>query len=789
MTDLPTPVPLDFVPSSPSEMARCLRDPMWRVCSGQLYKIMVKSDAGDGTTVPFIPNRHQRRLMASLWHRNIILKARQLGFCLDPSTRVLTADLRWVRIDSLVEGDEVVALDEHVPGGRGLARKMRTARIEGSAKVYRKAYRISFDDGRSVVCTAQHPWLTRKVATDARWRSIDGTGNAVVGKIDVGTRVRWVTKPWDDAGYEDGWFGGLIDGEGSLSNGNRPGVNLCVAQRPGAITDRMTRYAQDRGYSFRFEDDKGERPSKFGKAPVPKIVFSRMDEVFRLIGQTRPTRFIGKPWWEGRELPGKRNGDVGWATVTAIEELGDQMMIDLQTSTGTYIAEGFCSHNTTLVSVLWLDHALFNPDQRCGIIAQDREAAEAIFRDKVKFAYDRLPDALRDTMPLARDSASELLFGHNNSSIRVATSMRSGTIHRLHVSEFGKIGAKFPDKAVEVVTGSLPAVPLDGIAIIESTAEGQSGEFYKMCVKAQALAQSGKPLSPRDYRFHFSPWWAALEYVLPPEGIVITPKDHAYFAEIEAKMGIRIGLAQRAWYVATRDADFSGDPEKMWQEYPSTPDEAFQVSTEGTYYAQQLARARREKRITTIPVADGVPVNTFWDIGANDGTAVWFHQKIGAEHRFVRFEEAWGEPYSYFISLMQGLGFVWGRHFLPHDAQHKRQQGTVVASPLEMLQTLAPGWRFEIVPRVSEVLHGIQQVRDIFGQCWFDETHCKAGLEHLAMYRKRWNERVGGWMDEPLHDIHSEAADAIRQFAQGWSEPAVRAGQRPKRSRAGGMTV
>src|SRR3546814_18785208 len=79
-------------------------------------------------------------------------------------------------------------------------------------------------------------------------------------------------------------------------------------------------------------------------------------------------------------------------------------------------------------------------------------------------------------MPLARDSANELLFAHNNSSIRVATSMRSGTIHRLHVSEFGKICAKFPDKAHEVVTGSLPAVPLDGIAIIESTAEGQSSE-------------------------------------------------------------------------------------------------------------------------------------------------------------------------------------------------------------------------------------------------------------------------------------------------------------------------
>ena len=102
-------------------------------------------------------------------------------------------------------------------------------------------------------------------------------------------------------------------------------------------------------------------------------------------------------------------------------------MVDMQTTTGTYIAEGFVSHNTTLIAILWLDHALFNADQRCGIIAQDRDAAKVIFRDKVKFAYNNMPEQLRERFPLAADNADELLFAHNNSSIRVATSMRSGT--------------------------------------------------------------------------------------------------------------------------------------------------------------------------------------------------------------------------------------------------------------------------------------------------------------------------------------------------------------------------
>lgn len=98
---------------------------------------------------------------------------------------------------------------------------------------------------------------------------------------------------------------------------------------------------------------------------------------------------------------------------------------------------------TTLIAILWLDTVLFSKEPiRCGVIAQDREAAEVIFRDKVKFAYDHLPKAIKVMAPLAKNSASELMFAHNNSSIRVATSMRSGTIHRLHISEFGKICAK-----------------------------------------------------------------------------------------------------------------------------------------------------------------------------------------------------------------------------------------------------------------------------------------------------------------------------------------------------------
>lgn len=435
---------------------------------------------------------------------------------------------------------------------------------------------------------------------------------------------------------------------------------------------------------------------------------------------------------------------------------------------------------TTLIAIVWLDHALFNANVRCGIIAQDREAAEVIFRDKVKFAYENLPPALKEAMPLAKNSATELLFGHNNSSIRVATSMRSGTIHRLHISEFGKICAKFPDKANEVVTGSIPAVPKNGILVVESTAEGREGEFYDMTQRAIALQQQQKALTERDYRFHFFPWFEEPAYRMDPSGVVMTDKDREYFEAVEATAGVSLDAEQRAWYVATRDADFSGSEEKMWQEYPSTPSEAFQKSTEGCYYTNQLAAARKGRRILTLPVLNSMPCMTFWDIGNSDGTAVWVLQKVGMENRWIRFYECWGEPYSEPVKWLFGLGLIFSKHYLPHDADHIRQGQSVNKSPRQMLEELMPGHRFETVPRIPEVNWGIQQTRDAFPTYYFDEEHCKAGLIHVESYRKKWNDRQACWSDEPSKDGgHSEAADALRQHGQALAGGMIGASSSP----------
>lgn len=423
---------------------------------------------------------------------------------------------------------------------------------------------------------------------------------------------------------------------------------------------------------------------------------------------------------------------------------------------------------TTLVCIMWLDHALFVPNQRCVMVAQDIPKATALFRDKVKFAYDRLPDEVKERIRTTELNKTSIVLD-NNSSVEITNSARSGTVHRLHISEMGKIGATHPHKAKEIVTGSFPAVPLKGgMIIVESTAEGQAGEFFKIVQRAIRIGEEGKVLNERDFRLSFFPWHAEPEYVLEqdqPE----SKEDAEYFAEVEKAIGKTLGRKQRNWYIATRDADFSGDEEKMWQEYPSTVEEAFKVSTEGTYYAKQLSVARKQKRIGFYPYVEGVPVHTFWDIGRSDGTGIWLMQQVGGEHRFIQYIENWNEGYAWYIGELQKLGYVWGVHHLPHDAGHKRQAEETSITPLETLEKMRLGGRWVKVDRIDDINHGINLTRASFSKCTFDAMGCAKGLIHLQNYRKEWDEQLGTWKPTPRKDEHTEAADSFRQHAQGFN--------------------
>ncbi len=100
---------------------------------------------------------------------------------------------------------------------------------------------------------------------------------------------------------------------------------------------------------------------------------------------------------------------------------------------------------TTEKCIMQVDSALFE-SKRCAMIAHTLPDARRLFREKVKYAYDNLPEIIKQANPVIIETKEELVF-KKGGSVSVSTSFRGGTLQSLHVSEFGKICVKYPEKA------------------------------------------------------------------------------------------------------------------------------------------------------------------------------------------------------------------------------------------------------------------------------------------------------------------------------------------------------
>ena len=225
---------------------------------------------------------------------------------------------------------------------------------------------------------------------------------------------------------------------------------------------------------------------------------------------------------------------------------------------------------TTWACVDGLDDVLFNNDFTMVIIAHDQKAMYKIFK-KIKRAWENMDKDLVKHMGWVEvaNSSTELSF-NNGSSISVALSSRADTVNRLHISEFGKICRKYPDKAEEIITGAIPSVPVDGRIDIESTAEGEYGFFHDMFWEAWERAKKTNekfPKAKKLFKSHFLSWYQDKGYVL--EGDFDLPSDL-----IEYGKEHKLTREQLNWYFI----EMQTQKKKMKQEYPTTPDEAFESS-------------------------------------------------------------------------------------------------------------------------------------------------------------------------------------------------------------------
>lgn len=422
---------------------------------------------------------------------------------------------------------------------------------------------------------------------------------------------------------------------------------------------------------------------------------------------------------------------------------------------------------STLIDLVILDLCLFNDNIEAGIIAHTLKDVQHIFATKVKYPYENLPESILDRIPAIKCDANELKLA-NNSWLRVATSMRSSTLRALHVSEHGKMCSKYPKKAEELKSGTMPALHDGSYFFDESTADGGAGDFYDAAQQAQAdtaREKQGIKLNKKQCRFHFFAWHENPSDETEPGGIVISDELKRYFKSLKNEHGIELSERKKAWYALTRDGAM-GLGRLMKRENPSFPAEAFEQSVEGAVFGVELEKVRSEGRIRFLPYQENEPVYTFWDLGVGNPTAIGFAQFIQEQVHIIDYHQLAGRGIVYHCKVVKDKPYVYGQHFVPHDAM-KRSRETETPL-LDTMRELLGSKTVTLVERVQRKENSIEAARMIFPHVFFDTQKTVELVKGLGFYRYEWDDDAKRFKDMPEEDWAADPADMFQCLGMVW---------------------
>jgi phage terminase large subunit len=197
-------------------------------------------------------------------------------------------------------------------------------------------------------------------------------------------------------------------------------------------------------------------------------------------------------------------------------------------------------------------------------------------------------------------------------------------------------------------------------------------------------------------------------------------------------------------------------------EYAQEFECSFEASVKGAIYAREILAARESGRIARVPYDPALPVDTDWDLGIGDSTAIWFSQTLyTGEVRLIDYYEASGVGLHHYRDVLDRRPYVYGTHWAPHDIQVREL--TTGHSRLEMARQL--GIVFSVSPKVEKLEDRIHAARMLLPRCWFDAEKCAKGLETLQHYRWDYNTRINEFTPRPVHDWASHGADAFGGLA------------------------
>jgi len=188
------------------------------------------------------------------------------------------------------------------------------------------------------------------------------------------------------------------------------------------------------------------------------------------------------------------------------------------------------------------------------------------------------------------------------------------------------------------------------------------------------------------------------------------------------------------------------------------------VALPGAIYGRVIEAARREGRICAMPVDPSNVVNTSWDLGSPRHTVVWYWQVVGREIRMIDCDMGREETITERVARMLAKGYLYGKHFLPHDAAQTERSGTTFLT--ELARAGFPANSLAVVPRVASVWQGINALKELFPALSFRSPACDNGVEALGAYRQHIEDEGTLTKTEPIGDWASHPSDALRTMAE-----------------------
>ncbi len=387
----------------------------------------------------------------------------------------------------------------------------------------------------------------------------------------------------------------------------------------------------------------------------------------------------------------------------------------------------------TTCGIYMFKQALLVPGNYFYIFPRSTDARRA-FWEKVDQTtglrlIDQLPGVDRPGEPgsmVARVLVQEMLIElTNKSTIRILGLDQNPDAAR-GISPAGVVFSEgaFMDPAV--FANIEPAIAMNNAWVIYNSTPNGLNHFYKMY--KHALSRNDWHVSFHQCRFPDKPGYFQIEGI-----------DEDYFKGL-----VDSGIM-------------------TWQDVDREYGCDFTAELKGTFYADQLTKARTEGRIGAFPYNKSYAVNTFWDIGGKDDTVIWFAQNIRGKVYFIDYYESSGQGIEDIAHMLAEKDYRYGYHILPWDAGNFSQQTKLTTADMleDTLADLAIDGVVEVIPKFS-VMAGITAVRKKFNDYCFNEATVITGIERIELYHRKWDKRNARYLDDPVHDESSHAADALR---------------------------